>query len=47
MRRVCNYPPPGGYNPNYSVSQSTNPLWGFGSGKRGGLTIGKSDAPSM
>lgn len=47
MRRVCNFPPPGGYNPNFSVSQSSNPLWGFGSGKRGGLTVGKSDAPSM
>ena len=20
MRRVCNFPPPGGYNPNYGVS---------------------------
>ena len=47
MRRVCNFPPPGGYNPNFSVSQNSNPLWGFGSGKRGGLTVGKSDAPSM
>jgi len=20
MRRVCNFPPPGGYNPNFTVS---------------------------
>jgi len=47
MRRTCNYPPPDQYDPKFQTVKEKCPLWGFGSSKRGGLTVGKSIAPSM
>jgi len=47
MRRTCNFPPPNTYSPDYTVGVTKRPNWGFGSSKRSGLTVGKSDAPSM
>ena len=39
-------PPPNTYNPNFGSSRRVDPSWGFGSGKRGKLTVGRNDAPS-
>jgi len=47
MRRTCNYPPPNTYNPDYRISKTADAKWGFGTGKRGGLTSGVSSAPGM
>ena len=47
MRRTCNFPPPNTYSPDYKFTANKRPNWGFGSAKRPGLTVGKSDAPSM
>ena len=47
MRRTCNWPPPNSYDPDYRNMKDARPKWGFGSSKRGGLTVGKSEAPGM
>ena len=47
MRRTCNFPPPDNYNPDYTAAKTREPIWGFGSSKRSGLTVGKNEAPSM
>ena len=45
--RTKNYPPPNSYTPQYTQTLNTSEQWGFGSGKRKGLTDGKNCAPSM
>lgn len=45
MRRVFNNPPPDAYDPNYRSGVSKQPIWGFGSSKRGGLQTGKTVSP--
>ena len=47
MRRTSNFPPANNYNPEFRATVNKGPVWGFGTAKRGGLTIGKSVAPSM
>lgn len=47
MRRTCNWPPPNSYDPDFKNMKDARPKWGFGSSKRGGLTVGKSEAPGM
>eukprot|EP00356_Strombidium_inclinatum_P017106 CAMPEP_0170483580 /NCGR_PEP_ID=MMETSP0208-20121228/3259_1 /TAXON_ID=197538 /ORGANISM="Strombidium inclinatum, Strain S3" /LENGTH=163 /DNA_ID=CAMNT_0010756693 /DNA_START=857 /DNA_END=1345 /DNA_ORIENTATION=- len=47
MRRTCNFPPPDSYEPQFASVKEKCPLWGFGTSKRKGLTVGKSVAPSM
>jgi hypothetical protein len=40
-------PPPNAYDPEYKKVISNEPKWGFGSSRRGPLTLGKNDSPSM
>lgn len=47
MRKTTNFPAPTAYNPNFSVSKSQDPKWGFGTGGRKPLTDGKVCSPSM
>ena len=47
MRRTSNFPPANNYNPEFRTTVNKGPVWGFGTAKRGGLTVGKSVAPSM
>lgn len=47
MRRTCDFPPPGSYAPDFKKTVNSDPSWGFGSGKRGGLVEGKVVSPGM
>ena len=45
--RTCNFPPMNSYDPKYNGNIKSLPKWGFGSGQRGGLVVGKVVSPSM
>lgn len=40
-------PPPNAYDPAFDKVSSAEPKWGFGSSRRGPLTVGKNESPSM
>ena len=47
MRKHANYPPPDSYMPDTKSSKPKSANWVFGSSKRGNLTVGRNEAPSM